>query len=342
MHKTLSIDWLQLYCDASNFMAHSDYIWKKEAFQTKQFKEVYVVIYHNEKLATVQMKPNSAILPQHACIVKFANRVLYSSYLSNVVNSFLTDNSLMYKSISRLDVACDFQKFANGVLPENLIKRMLNSNYLKNGRGKFKIMGEQKFDCSYQYLRFGNGESDVSVYLYNKTVELDQVMNKPYIRERWLNANLDPKTDTWRLEVSSKSKKLQVVNSETGEHTILGLELLDDNTLLSNYYFGMINHYFDFRINDGTKNKTRMQRVPLFDVEESSLTPLYLPKEPCSSKADKVFIKKLYQLDQELREVAPELVSATNEILQNFVMSTGLLEFYEKKHENWNLPHVRE
>lgn len=338
----ISIDWLQLYCLGDNFVADSRYEWKLQNYQTKQFRRVHEVIYRGEEFATVVSVPTSPIIPSNAVIVKFKNRQLYGTDIIFVVDLFLKQNGLEFKSITRLDLALDLNSFKNGLLPATFIDKFLRCEFLKSGRGKFTLIGEQKFSNSYQYLRFGQKTADINVYLYNKSVELEQVQDKPYIRKVWKISGLDLNKPIWRLEVSIKGAGTHYIDKCTGESTRIDYLNLNDSNYLSNVFFSYINQYFYFCVNDGTKNKTRMSKLELFKECNASFKPLYLPRVTGSNRTDKIFAKKLYSLDQELRGFNDNMLSVQKELLSEFIIQTDLVEYVNKKKDMWQRSAFRE
>lgn len=342
MKRVLSIDWLQLYCTSEAMTEHRDYKWLLMPYQTKTFKKLYEVTYKNELLCTVQCVPTSPIIPRDTFIVKFSNRELYGQNLKALVHGFLDDANLMYKSITRIDLAIDFNYFNYSLYPEDFIKRFLSAKYLKNGRGKFTLIGEQKFENSYQYLRFGERGADVNVYLYNKSVELAQVHDKPHIRKRWEEAELDTTKPIWRLEISIKSKGTHYVEIATGEQKRIDIKWLDYLSYLYDIFFSYAAQYFSFKKNDGTKNKTRMLDVDLIHYQDQLFKPLYLPAVTGSNMTDKIFAKKLFLLDQELRGLDDSAQNSINHVLTEFLQATNLNEYYEKKSPEWKREYFRE
>jgi ribosomal protein L30E len=209
------------------------------------------------------------------------------------------------------------------------------STYLKNGRGKFTVIGEQKFENSYQYLRFGSKTSDINVYLYDKSTELKQIQDKPYIRKLWALNGIDDQKTVWRLEVSIKGSGAHMVNLNTGEQCEIGFSIFENLDTLHDIYFSYINQHFHFKINDYTKNKSRMNQLVLFDNQRVSFKPLYLPNETGSNKSDKVFIKKLYQLDQEIRGFNDDSLNSQKKIIADFIEATGLHEYVRNRADEW-------
>ncbi len=336
MYSSLSVDWLQLYVDCSSMVFDSQYTWKLQGYQTKQFRKVYIISYRGEEFGTAVHEPTSSIIPAWAMIVKLSNRQLYGQNLRGLISSFLEFNGLVFKGVTRIDIALDFNKFKGSLDPHDLIKKFLKSDFLKNGRGKFSVIGEQKFENSYQYLRFGSKTSEVNVYLYNKSIELQQVQDKPYIRKLWALAGIDEMKTVWRLEISLKSKGTHFVDMETGEPKKFDIEEIGSENYLKNVFYSFANQYFEFKYNDGTTNKTRMQSVILFDKFNTTFKPLYLPETTGGNRTDKIFLKKLHALDQELRGFGDVMCDAQKTLILDFVEQTGLSEFYEKKKDQWN------
>jgi len=336
MKKSISVDWLQIYVDATNLQFDKMYKWQLQTYQTKQFRKVYIVSYKNEELCTCVSEPTSKIIPPWAMIVKFSNRQLYGQDYCHVVDCFLEQNNLIYKSITRIDIAADFNYFYNSLCPHSFIDRFVKGTYLKNGRGKFSLIGEQHFQNSYEYLRFGSKTSEINVYLYNKTKELQEVQDKPYIRENWRLSGINENVTVWRLEISIKNKGTEYVDIETGELQKLTYKKLKDTEYLSDIYFSYLDKYFQFKVNDGTKNKSRMKKLQLFDNQPIKLLPIYLPQTTGSNVTDKIFLKKLYQFDQEYRGATAYGISAQKQLIQEFIQVTGLGDYFSKKSETWN------
>jgi hypothetical protein len=249
---------------------------------------------------------------------------------------------LSYNNITRIDVCLDFNYFINSYYPEQFIRDFLNEKILKNGRGKFTVIGEQKHFNNYQYLRFGTKTSDVNVYLYDKTRELEQVQDKPYIKEKWKLAGLDLNKKIWRLEVSIKSKGTNYINQETGEIDRINIFNIFEKDYLNDIFFSYIAQYFAFKINDKKKNKTRMEDLILFDRTTTNMKKMYLPNSTGSNVADKVLIKKLYQFDQDYRGTSTQGIQSAKILLDEIIQIANLQDYFEDKKDYWNKKHRRE
>lgn len=335
MKQMITLDWLQIYCNGSKFTPGGDFVIKEEPYQTKLFKKIHKVYLWEEEFCTCTSVPTSNVLPPSAMIVKFSNRQLYGAMFKELFELFMFRCQVEYISVTRIDLALDLQTFRNNLHPLNLIKGFVFDKYLKNGRGKFTIHGEQKFTNEFQTLRFGTKTSPVNVYLYNKSIELRQVQDKPYIRARWDELGAVPGVDVWRLEISIKAEGTGFVNLNTGEYDKVSIYTVFETDILHHVYFSFIAQYFAFKINDQTKNKTRMKDLQLFADYDALFKPLYLPNTTGSNLSDKIFIKKLFQFDQEFRGVDEQSGQAQSIIIAEMLRATGLTEWYASKSEGW-------
>lgn len=335
MKIALSIDWLQLHVSCENIKFNSYYTWLPQTYQTKQFRKVFKVVFRGEEFATCVCDPNSSIIPKNCMLVKFSNRELYGQNIVSMVDDFLDQSNLEYLGMTRIDIAADFNTFNDGLDPHIFLKRFVRAKYLKVGQGKYQINGSQSLEHTFDYLRFGSKTSDINIYLYNKTKEFAEVKDKPYIRERWKQYDLNLNKTIWRLEISLKSKGSDYRNQRDGKQCKLNYKDLTKGNFLNQYYMSFIQKYFRFVINDNKCRKDRMQQLDLFRYEYTPFVPSYLPKESGAEKSDKVFLKKLHNLDQELRGFSQDLYIPQREILTNFAAATGLTEYYQKKRSEW-------
>jgi hypothetical protein len=231
--------------------------------------------------------------------------------------------------------------FLNNLNPHNLIKRFVNSEYLKIGQGKYSLNGSQSFEHTFDYLRFGSKTSDINIYLYNKTKEFAEVKDKPYIKERWKRCGVDAEKTVWRLEVSLKSSGSNYLDRRSGELKKVHYADINNDGFLYQYFFSFVIKYFKFVKNDGKSRKDRMDTVVLFDDFYTPFIPCYLPNTAGASKSDKIFLKKLHLLDQELRGFNEEAVMERDKLLNTFILSTELTEYYKEKKDYWHVDTYR-
>lgn len=335
------IDWLQLNCRGIISEEKLNSL-IKEPYHTRIFEHIYKYVRGNKTLYTIAFKPLSPILPHDTVILKIGNEFLYRPDLFANINSLLTWLDLKVHGITRIDLCTDFQYFLNNLQPDNLIHKFVNNTYLKNGLAQFKIIGTQKEKMNFEYLRFGSGESIISAYMYNKSKELKDVKDKPWIREVWAKSFIDNTLDTWRLEFSIKSNQIDELNKETGEVAKLNYENIQNQQYLEQLYVSLMDKYFQFKHNNKTKNKSEMKTVHLFNNEYTPNAIKVITEKHESGRSERIFIRKLESFNNEMRQIKNDRMHSDSEVygIGNIVLKDALTiynlhEYYEKtvKHE---------
>lgn len=337
MLHVVSIDWLSLYCDFSDYQIREDYSVNLMPYSTRQFKVIEEIIKDKEAIATIQRVPVSSVIKENTGIVKFNNRILYQKNAIEFIKEFLRRFRVKVLNISRIDICADFNEFQEYFNPHNFILDFVSGVILKNGRCDFTLSGEHAYDNVFNYFRVGKKTSDVVVYLYNKSKEMRDVKFKHYIHDKWVKNGLDVKKDVWRLEVSISGRGREFIDKDTGEIREITLESIYRPEGVAELFHTFINHYFNFKYNNNTKNKSRMMDVKLFDVSASAILTTPLPKFKDTTKADKVLCKTLYQYEKARREVTPEEREASFMLLAGLMADPVLKEYVQEKSEFWDV-----
>lgn len=359
---SLSIDWLQVQCRGQiNTLYYSDMALLP--YSTRHFKEVYTLKIGNIEKCVITCKPFSSVLSPDMVIIKFNNKLLYSASLFEEADEIIKNLGLTYKSLSRLDLCIDFQKFAHNLQPDIFLTKIAHDKYLKNGRADVKmkgnapeyleedknacrkneitIQGTQKQVTEWQYLRYGNNNSLISMYMYNKTRELQEVKDKPYIRAKWEQAGFDMMIDTYRIEATLKSDNIHALNMSTGEIDKITFYSIRDIQFRKELTFSLIQKYFSFKYNNNTRNKTRMQDVKLFNTDCTIKDIKVLTNELDNGRSERIFIKKLEQFNSEIRAIRERNCidhdydfEAGQKVLKEAILVYGKAEWYEKRIKN--------
>lgn len=332
----ISIDWLQIYADVSLLKYSDEYEAKILDYGTKNFEILEEVYLQGSLFCSVQRKPRSEIIKSHTAVIKFENSLLYFADAETIIATFLRECEIHLLSITRIDLAVDFKKFKNGLLPQSLIKGFMKEKFLKNGRGKYTLIGSQKNVLDVSYLRFGTKSSDVNVYLYNKSLEMKEKVYKPYIAERWKQLEGSPLQDVWRLEFSLTAKATTFIDEQTGEIQTITLNTFSNTKQQKEIISALEKRYFEFKVNDGQKNKTRMKRLLLLDLEQTTFTNRYLPAGSDIYKRDKILMKNLYTLDKEHRDIPNYLIEAKTDLIDFMTQNQTLKEYYDNKVLQWD------
>lgn len=253
---SVSVDWFQVSCtrDVRQSLSEGMYVYGTATTDSgrelcyaitaaKEFNALFgnclCVRLHGFPLATIYCEPRPSSIPASLCLIKMSNPVLYSARWMWYLCDIMAALKWQFKSVSRIDLCCDFNYFAGHLAPTEFIRRYLESgpwnpsiiSYWRVHGNRYTIIGEKKnisedvrnlsasvIRHDVEYLRFGQRTSGVCTYLYNKTRELSVKKNKLYIRDHWAKVGLvdTDEVPVYRLEisVSNAASRIQVNDSD--------------------------------------------------------------------------------------------------------------------------------
>ena len=194
----------------------------------------------------------------------------------------------------------------------------MENKYIKKGHSSFQCMGKQETNHLFHYLKFSKPNSNIQAYLYNKSKELREVKKKNYIIEHWQKNGLDTTKDVWRLEFAIHNPKFNITDTKTGEVQQFNPMLLDNENYLKIVTQILINKYWDFRIDNGTTVTSRMKKLKLFENITERFLISYSSQTPDTTRADRQFLNKLKDLNNECRALANAEAYSTNIIVNYF------------------------
>lgn len=336
MHKyAISVDYLKLYLLGGTFEDRDNIYFKRNQYSSRHYKFIETVYFFDQIIGTLEHTPFSSVLKNESSLLKIENRFLYSSELNYLLQSFFKTTGARFQNISRLDIAIDFNNFLNQYHPQKLISDYLQGKVERNGRGVFTVMGAEKNVKDYTYLRFGSRSSDVTVILYNKSLEMQEVKHKDYIYQKWLQLGLDVSKDIWRLEFSLKSKAKYFVNISTAEIQTLALDCIFDNVFLKELAIGLSKRYFRFVDPSTATRKTRMKDVELLDTSGAVMDKINIKNNTDVTRREKILLKNMFRLSQKHSSV-PSSVSDEARTIKEWLTRTPVLEdYYNKKKHDW-------
>lgn len=312
----INVDWLQFYCDMSEFQAVSPLRYERNTnAKGKTFGEIGTVYYQSQPVLEVSMKPYSTVISPTSGLVKIENSLLYHSQAVKVIDWLLSSCRIRVLSVTRVDVCGDFERIA-GKTPSGHIYDILTGDVLKVGKSRMFVRGEDLWrldgvrqvskktwvafnsfdtvgDCAgrFVYMRYGSPTSNVLTYLYNKTRELREVKDKPYIRQRWVGAV----NDVWRLEFSIKGRRFDYIYNETGEVMPRDWRLYF-STKVVDIYAMLCRHYWDVRQATGQTRKDREPKIVLWDGYHGDvITIADLTNHRPSNVRERRLIKQLHE-----------------------------------------------
>jgi len=328
------IDWLQV--DFRGTSQNGINLTIKDTYKsTLVFHKLFEIWQNNYYIASLVNKPIADFLPKDMNLIKLLNKELYYFKPCARLNEIGEKIGLIALQPSRIDLAIDFNSFAYGYLPQTLISDFFQDKYLKIGIRKWVIDGEQKIipqskdSIQYNsnithYLKFSKPDCNVDTYLYNKSKEMLEVKKKPWIIEQWKRAGLNINKDIWRLEFSLHNPRFIVRDNLTGITERFNWLRLDDKKYLNNVLNILINKYFDFRKNTYIKDIRAMPKVKLFsNIKDTSIT-WDRSDSIEGKKGDKLFLKKLNQLNDEVRNIYTDIENSAETVINYFKVTRDI------------------
>lgn len=314
MDRCVNIDWLEVFCmeDVNRFPMNADYfrehgyIVHDRGYGTRVYAEMFSI--DDEKghpFLEVRRNPLSdvakdgGLFPKESCHIRLSN---YACYLDNpigLLRSFLADNGYILQRIFRIDVCLDFTKFDFGDEPSRFIRRYIEGRYTKVNQSNISAHGKDTWESRiFNSLSWGAKKSMIGTKIYNKSLELSEVSDKPYIRWAWYLAGLitNPitgtytdangvvtKPDVWRVEFSIKSstKKWFIIedcnrHKRSNVYMPHTLDMYDTKEKLLAIFASLTNHYFHFKVFEEGVRKDRCKDKVLFKFSPNDT--LYQPK----------------------------------------------------------------
>lgn len=310
MKTCCNIDWLELTCEesypvTSSVINSKGYGTEIRGYGTRVFSEMFYVFDKiGRKEFEVRRNPLSkksmgGVLMDNICHIRVQNWKLYDSELFNDLRKFLILFNYKVKSIYRLDICLDLQEFATGMKPQTFIKKYLNQEIGKMNQPKCCAHwtdGAENRDVN--SLKWGSSKSMINTKLYNKSLEIKQVKDKPYITDIWKKCDYDEKKDVYRIEISISSDARNIVHLDTGEIKELKLTTIDNRDKLYYTFLSYMSHYFDFYYKDEDKRKSRCKHLKLFKGYKvgDNCKVVKITNTKIITRTDNIIIKRLYEL----------------------------------------------
>lgn len=248
---------------------------------------------------------------------------------------------MTYKGITRLDLCYDCNSLHDGRNVERFIRQFVSTepmtagHIIRNGSSRFQLHGTRKNTsvATLNSIRWGSPNSRISAYCYNKTLELTEVKDKPWIRKMWEENGLEYDIDTltlntltprqrnkkqendtlreyvkksvWRFEISIKSQGMDVLNMSTAEIFRLSPRYLEHAPQIAKLFHIYAAKVFDFRINTGQKQIRNYHKLQLFENSpEITSKPFYWSRSADTGRMEKICFNKLQKLSREYVDLA--------------------------------------
>lgn len=322
MVRCVNLDWLECYVleDADNYPHNAQrfqelgYSVIDRGYGTRVYREMFTIMdndglpmYEVRRLPVGAFKDGErCVLEPYSCHIRFANRQCYARDAIKNLISFLDLHRYTFQRISRVDICLDFEHFDSGDDPQRFIDRYLGGKYAKINQSNLRANGKDMWDgVRWNSLSWGSPTSSVTTKLYNKTMELQEVKDKPYIRQTWFAHGLVDdfvamtktredgttyKPVIWRLEFTLKSAVRNWValeNNQQGKNKFVSirndLERYATKDGIMQVFASVLRHYFFFRYYEHGKTKYECAEKKLFNFNREIDTFFDIEK-PMTSK----------------------------------------------------------
>lgn len=319
-----SVDWLQVFClrPLGNSMEWNEKVSPRsdkngihrsyKLMGAKEYIQGYeqqrTVIWNKYTIATVAWSPTDKRKRTEGCAIKMANPTLYCADWYFLLMDVLAVLEWHPHNLTRCDLAVDLNYFIGGLLPSTFIRKYIcknNSSFIRHGSNKWALYGRKEMRATvFDSIRWGSRSSGVSVYLYNKSKELREVKDKPWIRAAWKKAELSSTLDVWRVEISITSQGLGLKSLADGMFHTLFIDDIAKPEYLQEIFLTFASHYFKFFRTDPTaKRKRDLKEVQLLPrTKEQVYKPTSLYEYVNSGRTEKVVSNKLFDIVEYLQK----------------------------------------
>lgn len=342
--RCINIDWLEVHCiepadkqprDA-DFFRTLGFDVVQRPYGTRVYEQMFTLYFPDgEPFLEIRRVPvgsksltGKLVIDPNSCHLRLHNRTCYIPQAAQLLKDFIAQYGYEYRRIARIDLALDFEKFDSGDDPQRFVNRFLKGRYSKINQANISAHGKDKWDGRFwNSLSWGAPQSMITTKLYNKTMELKEAKDKPYIRQAWASAGLVDdfiqltkkgpdgtyyKPDIWRLEFSIRSdvRGWFVMDTFMGERNKKqsirnNLDCYTTYQQMIDIFGSLADHYFHFKLlertrDGGVQRKDRCMDKILFIF--SDCEQFYKIEKVATSKAPTRAITALELRLREYRE----------------------------------------
>lgn len=307
--RCINLDWLEVYClepadaprDVAYFTAHG-YDVRPRVYGTPQYASMFTLYENEDEFIEIRRAPYSTvdaggIFPVGACHLRLCNRTCYERDPIGHLRMFLVTHGYRFNAVSRIDIALDFTQFdTDAWTPRTFVAAYMRGDVAKVNQSRVAAHGRDYWaNRIWNSLKWGSNSSAITTKLYNKTMELREAEDKPYIRDRWAEVGFMPTDEVWRIEFSATSQMQTLRSLKTGHTFKRDLTSYETRARLLFQFQVYLQRYFDFRQvirnRDGTlKRKYECPALGLFSFADS------VPWEPIRNVPKSRFVGRTYKI----------------------------------------------
>ena len=352
----ISVDWLQVYClnnlsdvPQSGYGLCRYFTAEKLDRVTPLWTEVYIIKYDNLEVAEYCRFPRSSAMDTRGCTIKLHNRVLYSAQFIELLKQVIAFLNVQYVGVTRLDLCYDCNWLhGHRSVHDFLFQYFVHAPYcsghiIRSGSRRVQINATRTLNgaTTISAMRWGSKSSAVGVYCYNKSLELLEVHDKPWIRAAWEQVGLintydvkgwnslddrdkqkyirDGKTEgyiivpVWRFEISIKSEGKDIINLNTGQLFRIDLSYLTTQEYIEKLFYVYASKYLDFRESTGQSEIRNYPKMCIFEVSgNTELKPVKINKCADTGRTEKIAANRLQKLATTYSDLTTQDLAAIN------------------------------
>lgn len=352
----ISVDWLQVYClnnlsdvPQSGYGLCRAFTVEKLDRVTPLWTEVYMIKYDGFEVAEYCRFPRSSAMDPKGCTIKLHNRVLYSAQFIELLKQIIAFLDVQYVGVTRLDLCYDCNYLhGHRSVHDFLFQYFVHAPYcsghiIRNGSRRVQINATRTITgaTTISAIRWGSKSSAVGVYCYNKSLELLEVHDKPWIREAWNRSGLintydakgwdslddrdkqkyirDGKAEgyivvpVWRFEISIKSEGKDIINLNTGQLFRIDLSYLTTQEYIEKLFYVYASKYLDFRESTGQSEIRNYPKMCIFEVSgNTELKPIKINRCADTGRTEKIAANKLRKLAATYSDLTTQDLAAIN------------------------------
>lgn len=328
----ISVDWLSVCCYGALIQEGElqgksmTYEVKVTSRETALFRHFVEVRFRNLVIAEIQQDPRSSVLKRGLTILKLSNRTLYCTEYIAILYELMELLHLSYQGITRLDLCLDCNRFADGSDPSQFINDYVMipesevGGIIRKGSSKFTCHGSKTSKASkITSISFGSPSADVRSYIYNKTIELKEVKDKPWIRDMWAQNGLTntDENPVWRSEISIKGEGKDLLNMDTGELFRLSPQYLEHYENIAKLFVFYSEKFLYFQRNGGQKNRRNFARIRLYHPNFTpTCKPRRLNRAADTGRMERICANKLIKLSETYVDMAESLRDSTSSAIE--------------------------
>lgn len=258
INNVYSLDWLELCGKCTHLIdceAITDFVYdgvecltfKKRAYGTSLMKYAFDIYLGTGDLAgTILSSPRSLLEPT-TVFFKLSNWSLYSGKWQNILKSVALFG-VKWNNVTRLDICCDSISMTDGTEWPDFWANFVSGKITCTRHKKYRVYGDQQGGINSISLSLPT--ANVGFKSYDKTLELLQGKDKPYIREKWALNGLKSNKEchVWRAEISLRVEACSTVDWSTGEIVNL-IDMLDylTDANIARLFTSYLKNHFEFR-----------------------------------------------------------------------------------------------